>query len=75
MTTGSSTWTIGGWMSLVLSLGSTVSFVTSVPSYETSLLVVIAFNSPFGLAMVLLGREPELKDQFLTHPKLDELEL
>ncbi|GJZ37275.1 hypothetical protein Tco_0583466 [Tanacetum coccineum] len=30
MTTGSSTWTIGGWTSLVLLLGSTVSFVTSV---------------------------------------------
>ncbi|GJR62760.1 hypothetical protein Tco_1504922 [Tanacetum coccineum] len=29
MTTGSSTWTIGGWTSLVLPLGSTVSFVTS----------------------------------------------
>ncbi|GKA10659.1 hypothetical protein Tco_0690092 [Tanacetum coccineum] len=30
MTTGSSSWTIGGWTSLVLPLGSTVSFVTSV---------------------------------------------
>ncbi|GJS20061.1 hypothetical protein Tco_1430092 [Tanacetum coccineum] len=28
MTTGSITWTIRGWTSLVLSLGSTVSFVT-----------------------------------------------
>ncbi|GKF18208.1 hypothetical protein Tco_0063126 [Tanacetum coccineum] len=27
--------------------------------YETPLRVVIAFISPFGLAMVLLGREPE----------------
>ncbi|GJR67617.1 hypothetical protein Tco_0013682 [Tanacetum coccineum] len=51
------------------------------PLYETPLLVVIAFNSPFGLAMVLLGREPELEveacsqNHFLTHPKLDELEL
>ncbi|GJX78980.1 hypothetical protein Tco_0327129 [Tanacetum coccineum] len=27
MTTGSSTWTIGGWTFLVLPLGSTVSFV------------------------------------------------
>ena len=31
------------------------------PSYETPLLVVIAFASPLGLAIVLLGRvlEPE----------------
>ncbi|GJY23255.1 hypothetical protein Tco_0396913 [Tanacetum coccineum] len=28
---------------------------------KPSLLVVIAFNSPFELAMVLLGREPELE--------------
>ncbi|GJW09348.1 hypothetical protein Tco_1575175 [Tanacetum coccineum] len=35
MTTGSSTWTIGGWTSLVLPLGSTVSFVTSVSTSTT----------------------------------------
>ncbi|GKF28018.1 hypothetical protein Tco_0094360, partial [Tanacetum coccineum] len=35
MTTGSSIWTIGGWMSLVVPLGSTVSFVTSVSTSTT----------------------------------------
>ncbi|GKF52317.1 hypothetical protein Tco_0148784 [Tanacetum coccineum] len=35
MTTGSSTWIIGGWTSLVLPLGSTVSFVTSVSTSTT----------------------------------------
>ncbi|GJT77800.1 hypothetical protein Tco_1044525 [Tanacetum coccineum] len=35
MTTGSSIWTIGGWTSSVLSLGSTVSFVTSVSTSTT----------------------------------------
>ncbi|GJV69728.1 hypothetical protein Tco_1485237 [Tanacetum coccineum] len=53
-------------------LGGTVSFVTSGSFHrwrrkfeghyrKTPLLVVIAFNSPFGLAMVLLGREPEVE--------------
>ncbi|GKG25544.1 hypothetical protein Tco_0398690, partial [Tanacetum coccineum] len=56
-------WTIGGWMSLVL--GSSVSFVTSLsfsttgggiggPSYETPLRVVIALASFLGFGMVLL---------------------
>ncbi|GJS26536.1 hypothetical protein Tco_0487156 [Tanacetum coccineum] len=35
MTTGSSTWTIGGWTSLVLPLGSTMSFVTLVSTSTT----------------------------------------
>ncbi|GJT10100.1 hypothetical protein Tco_0857142 [Tanacetum coccineum] len=35
MTTGSSTWTIGGWTSLVVPLGSTVSFVTSASTSTT----------------------------------------
>ena len=31
------------------------------PSYETPLLVVITFASPLGLAIVLLGREPDVE--------------
>ncbi|GJT37842.1 hypothetical protein Tco_0937707 [Tanacetum coccineum] len=70
MTTGSSIWTIGGWTSLVLPLGSTVSFVTSAststmgvefdgPSILNTASGVLLSIYPSGLAMVLLGREPE----------------
>ncbi|GJX05890.1 uncharacterized mitochondrial protein-like protein [Tanacetum coccineum] len=42
---------------------------------ETPLRVVIAFTSPFGLAMVLLGREPEPEVEApLTHHVPEELE-
>ncbi|GJR43461.1 hypothetical protein Tco_1311564 [Tanacetum coccineum] len=61
---------IDGYGKVVLALHETRSSIGTIggflgrslgPSYETPLLVVIAFNSPFGLAMVLLGREPELE--------------
>ncbi|GJV25357.1 hypothetical protein Tco_1378052 [Tanacetum coccineum] len=48
ITTGSSIWTIGGWTSLVLSLGSTVSFVTSVSKLPTT-------EVEFELARRILG--------------------
>ncbi|GKA41492.1 hypothetical protein Tco_0734085 [Tanacetum coccineum] len=41
------------------------------PIVETPLRVVIAFTSPFGLAMVLLGREPEPEVEALSKSDLD----
>ncbi|GJW29356.1 hypothetical protein Tco_0046231 [Tanacetum coccineum] len=78
MTTGSSIWTIGGWTSLVISLGSTVSFVTSVsipppevefeviyentPSAIPTVLVLVPTILIVGLAVVLHGRKTGWSD-------------
>nr|GEV23152.1 hypothetical protein [Tanacetum cinerariifolium] len=76
-----STWMTEGWTSLVILLlvGGTVSFVTSVsrsttlggeevvgivgPLYAIPLRVVIHFKSSFGLVTVLLGSVPEPEDK------------
>ncbi|GJW28170.1 hypothetical protein Tco_0045045 [Tanacetum coccineum] len=76
MTIGSSIWTIGGWTSLVLSLGSTVSFVTSVSTSTTGRQSQLCWDIWFCMfcdnaSLALTSSQ----NQFLTHRCLDELGL
>ncbi|GJV96995.1 hypothetical protein Tco_1548572 [Tanacetum coccineum] len=66
ITTGSSIWTIRGWTSLVLSLGSTVSFVTTVSKLPTTEVEFELARRILGCYLATSGDTPEVEVFVLT---------